>query len=135
MTFALCSDLTLTDEIRQCLRMPTFDNWQWEDEEILLLLQHMYTDLQLTTKFPIELTVLRQFLCKVYMNYNEVPFHNFHHCFCVSQMVSKLAHYPSSHAPPPASHEVNEDFLHQESPRVIMTELYNICRCMESSAA
>lgn len=83
------STMTLTEEIRRCLRMPTFDNWQWEDEEILLLLQQMYVDLDLLKKFDIDLNVLRKFLCQVYMNYNEVPFHNFQHCFTVSQMVSK----------------------------------------------
>ena len=81
--------MTLTEEIRRCLRMPTFDNWQWEDEEILLLLQQMYIDLDLLNKFNIELSVLQKFLCQVYMNYNEVPFHNFQHCFTVSQMVSE----------------------------------------------
>ena len=81
------SRMTLTEEIRRCLRMPTFDNWQWEDEEILLLLQQMYVDLNLCSKFAIDLDVLRKFLCQVYMNYNEVPFHNFQHCFTVSQMV------------------------------------------------
>jgi high affinity cGMP-specific 3',5'-cyclic phosphodiesterase 9 len=87
----VCSELKLTEEIRRCLRMPTFDNWQWEDPEILLLLQQMYVDLNLAgpgSKFGIEMPVLRKFLCQVYMNYNEVPFHNFHHCFCVSQMVT-----------------------------------------------
>ncbi|XP_057365554.1 high affinity cGMP-specific 3',5'-cyclic phosphodiesterase 9A-like [Daphnia carinata] len=81
------STMTLTEEIRRCLRMPTFDNWQWEDEEILLLLQQMYVDLDLARKFDIDLDVLRKFLCQVYMNYNEVPFHNFQHCFTVSQMM------------------------------------------------
>ncbi|XP_032793527.2 high affinity cGMP-specific 3',5'-cyclic phosphodiesterase 9A isoform X2 [Daphnia magna] len=81
------STMTLTEEIRRCLRMPTFDNWQWEDEEILLLLQQMYVDLDLLKKFDIDLNVLRKFLCQVYMNYNEVPFHNFQHCFTVSQMM------------------------------------------------
>jgi hypothetical protein len=81
--------MTLTEEIRRCLRMPTFDNWQWEDEEILLLLQQMYVDLDLLSKFDIDFDVLRKFLCQVYMNYNEVPFHNFQHCFTVSQMVSQ----------------------------------------------
>lgn len=79
--------MTLTEEIRRCLRMPTFDNWQWEDEEVLLLLQQMYFDLDLVGKFSIDPLVLRKFLCQVYMNYNEVPFHNFQHCFTVSQMV------------------------------------------------
>jgi hypothetical protein len=82
--------VALSEEVRQYLRQPTFDCHQWEDEEILLLLQQMYLDLDLTTKFGIELPTLRNFLYEVYKNYNEVPFHNFRHCFCVAQMVSAL---------------------------------------------
>jgi len=50
----------------------------------------MYLDLDLVTKFGIELPTLRNFLYEVYKNYNEVPFHNFRHSFCVAQMVSVL---------------------------------------------
>ena len=84
--------MTLTEEIRLCLRLPSFDNWQWADEEVLLLMHQMYVDLQLTTKFAIDSAVLRKFLCQVYMNYNEVPFHNFQHCFTVTQMVHSTFH-------------------------------------------
>jgi len=83
---AICK-MTLTEEIRLCLRTPTFDNWQWADEEILLLMHQMYVDLDLPRKFAIDTAVLQKFLCQVYMNYNEVPFHNFQHCFTVSQMM------------------------------------------------
>jgi hypothetical protein len=82
--------VAVSEEVRKYLHQPTFDCHQWEDEEILLLLQQMYLDLDLTTKFDIELPTLRNFLYEVYKNYNEVPFHNFRHCFCVAQMVSVL---------------------------------------------
>lgn len=82
------SDVAVSDEVRHRLRQPTFDGCQWEDEEVLLLLQQMYIDLDLTSKFCIEMPVLRRFLYEVYNNYNEVPFHNFRHSFCVAQMVS-----------------------------------------------
>ena len=88
--------MTLTEEIRLCLRTPTFDNWQWADEEILLLMHQMYVDLDLPRKFAIDTAVLQKFLCQVYMNYNEVPFHNFQHCFTVSQMVSNCKHQLTS---------------------------------------
>lgn len=68
--------------------MPTFDSRQWEDEELLLLLQQMYLDLNFCAKFAIDINILRNFLYEAYKNYNEVPFHNFRHCFCVAQMVS-----------------------------------------------
>lgn len=46
--------LQLTDDIREYLRQPTFDNWQWEDAEMMLLLQQMYIDLDFIAKFNIE---------------------------------------------------------------------------------
>lgn len=85
--FLRLSDVVLTRETCQLLREPTFDNWQWEDEEMLVLLQQMYLDLELPKKFDIEINILRNFLVRVYHNYNDVPFHNFRHCFCVTQMV------------------------------------------------
>ena len=87
--FQYYSDVVLTKETCQLLREPTFDNWQWEDEEMLLLLQQMYLDLELPRKFDIEINILRNFLVNVYHHYNDVPFHNFRHCFCVTQMVRK----------------------------------------------
>ncbi|XP_049944414.1 high affinity cGMP-specific 3',5'-cyclic phosphodiesterase 9A [Schistocerca serialis cubense] len=84
--YKIC-DASVSAEVRARLRQPTFDGCQWEDEEVLLLLQLMYTDLELHTRFAIELPVLRRFLYEVYNNYNEVPFHNFRHSFCVAQMM------------------------------------------------
>lgn len=55
---------------------------------MLVLLQQMFVDLDLPARFGIDLVVLRNFLAEVYDHYNEVPFHNFRHCFCVAQMVS-----------------------------------------------
>lgn len=62
---------------------------QWEDAEIMVLLQVMYTDLDFTASFNIEAEVLQNFLFEVYRRYNNIPFHNFKHCFCVTQMVSE----------------------------------------------
>lgn len=52
------------------------------------MLQTMFVELDLPQKFNIPLPILRNFLYEVYNNYNEVPFHNFRHCFCVAQMVN-----------------------------------------------
>ena len=38
--------------------------------------------------FPLQMPVLHNWLYEVYRNYNQVPFHNFKHCFMVAQMVS-----------------------------------------------
>ncbi|KAG2459314.1 PDE9A phosphodiesterase, partial [Polypterus senegalus] len=88
--FLQMSSLDVTEEVRQYLKTPTFDNWQWEDAEIMVLLQLMFTDLDFVTKFSIEREVLQQFLYEVYRHYNNIPFHNFKHCFCVTQMMYGL---------------------------------------------
>uniref|UniRef100_A0A1Y1K8A9 Phosphodiesterase n=2 Tax=Photinus pyralis TaxID=7054 RepID=A0A1Y1K8A9_PHOPY len=85
--FLSICDAQVSDSVREWLRMPTFDSRQWEDEELLLLLQQMYLDLDFCSKFAININTLRTFLYEVYKNYNEVPFHNFRHCFCVAQML------------------------------------------------
>ncbi|XP_066903746.1 high affinity cGMP-specific 3',5'-cyclic phosphodiesterase 9A isoform X2 [Halyomorpha halys] len=77
----------ISEEVRQCLRLSSFDSMLWSDEEILLLLQFMFTDLGLIESIPLDMEILRNFLFQVYKNYNEVPFHNFRHCFCVAQMM------------------------------------------------
>ncbi|TMS06120.1 High affinity cGMP-specific 3',5'-cyclic phosphodiesterase 9A [Larimichthys crocea] len=88
--FLQMSSLEVSDEVRQYLKTPTFDNWQWEDTEIMVLLQVMYTDLDFIATFNIEPEVLQQFLFEVYRRYNNIPFHNFKHCFCVTQMMYGL---------------------------------------------
>ncbi|XP_072035357.1 high affinity cGMP-specific 3',5'-cyclic phosphodiesterase 9A-like isoform X2 [Amphiura filiformis] len=85
--FNKIKSVQLTDDVREFLRLPTFDNWQWEDAEMLLLLQQMFIDLEFTTRLNIELSVLQNFLFEVFRHYNNVPFHNFKHCFCVAQMM------------------------------------------------
>ena len=35
-----------------------------------------------------QVPVLHEWLYEIYKNYNQVPFHNFKHCFMVAQMVS-----------------------------------------------
>lgn len=85
-----CSEESISEEVRQCLRLPSFDCSDWQDEEILLLMQFMFLDFDLPIKFNIDMNTLRNFLFQVYKNYNEVPFHNFRHCFCVSQMVNNV---------------------------------------------
>ncbi|CAH2013296.1 unnamed protein product [Acanthoscelides obtectus] len=71
--------------------MPTFDARPWEDEELLLLLQQMYLDHDFCSKFAIDIQTLRNFLYEAYKNYNDVPFHNFRHCFCVAQMLYAIS--------------------------------------------
>jgi high affinity cGMP-specific 3',5'-cyclic phosphodiesterase 9 len=80
--------IKVTDETRQYLKQVAFDNWKFDDAEMLVLLQQMFIDLQLTKKFAIKIETLQQYLFEIYVNYNDVPFHNFRHAFTVTQMVS-----------------------------------------------
>ncbi|XP_036066613.1 high affinity cGMP-specific 3',5'-cyclic phosphodiesterase 9A isoform X1 [Oryzias melastigma] len=88
--FLQMSSLEVSEDVRHYLKTPTFDNWQWEDAEIMALLQVMFTDLDFMATFNIELETLQQFLFEVYKRYNNIPFHNFKHCFCVTQMMYGL---------------------------------------------
>lgn len=73
--------------MKAALRLPAFDSYEWEDAEVLQLMQTMFTELNLIQQFNIPLSTLREWLYEVYKYYNDVPFHNFRHCFCVAQMV------------------------------------------------
>ncbi|XP_035533285.1 high affinity cGMP-specific 3',5'-cyclic phosphodiesterase 9A-like [Morone saxatilis] len=99
--FLNMSSLQVTEEVREHLKTPIFDNCttlspvcgvnrQWEEAEMLVLLQVMFTDLEFLTAFHIKLEVLQNFLFEVYCHYNSIPFHNFRHCFCVTQMMYGL---------------------------------------------
>ncbi|XP_062236303.1 high affinity cGMP-specific 3',5'-cyclic phosphodiesterase 9A-like [Platichthys flesus] len=88
--FLNISSLQVTEEVRELLKTPIFDNWQWEEAEMLVLLQQMFTSLDFLTAFHIELEVLQNFLFEVYCHYNNIPFHNFQHGFCVTQMMYGL---------------------------------------------
>ncbi|CAD5122292.1 DgyrCDS10733 [Dimorphilus gyrociliatus] len=79
-----------TEQVREYLKKPTFDNWQWEDAEIMFLLRQMYIDLGFLHTFNIEMSTLQHWLYEIYKNYNLVPFHNFKHCFMVAQMMYGL---------------------------------------------
>ena len=84
----LCySECQISAEVAAALRLPSFDISQWDDAEMLLLLYRMFNEFELCDRFALDRTTLKNFLYQVYKNYNEVPFHNFRHCFCVAQMV------------------------------------------------
>ena len=76
-----------TEETVQYLKQPSFNNWQWEENEMTALMENMFFELGLVDHFKIDLPTLKRFLITVKDNYNVNPFHNFRHCFCVTQMV------------------------------------------------
>uniref|UniRef100_A0A3B4ZLG0 Phosphodiesterase n=1 Tax=Stegastes partitus TaxID=144197 RepID=A0A3B4ZLG0_9TELE len=74
----------------EALRLPTFDAWQWEPNEMLSCLEHMYHDLGLVKDFSINPITLKRWLLCIHDNYRNNPFHNFRHCFCVTQMMYSM---------------------------------------------
>uniref|UniRef100_A0A8C5D6I3 Phosphodiesterase n=1 Tax=Gouania willdenowi TaxID=441366 RepID=A0A8C5D6I3_GOUWI len=90
MKFINMSSMQVNEEVREHLKTPVFNNWQWEEAEMLVLLQMMFTDLDFLTAFHMEPEVLQNFLFEVYCHYNNIPFHNFQHGFCVTQMMYGL---------------------------------------------
>ncbi|KAK1902558.1 High affinity cGMP-specific 3'5'-cyclic phosphodiesterase 9A [Dissostichus eleginoides] len=96
--FLQMSSLEVSEEVRQYLKTPTFDNCfepkptmvAVEDLRLCTETRVMYTDLDFIAAFNIEPAVLQHFLFEVYRRYNNIPFHNFKHCFCVTQMMYGL---------------------------------------------
>ncbi|XP_059866254.1 high affinity cGMP-specific 3',5'-cyclic phosphodiesterase 9A isoform X2 [Delphinus delphis] len=80
----------LSPETVDALRKPTFDVWLWEPNEMLSCLEHMYHDLGLVRDFGINPITLKRWLLCVHDNYRNNPFHNFRHCFCVTQMMYSM---------------------------------------------
>ncbi|XP_062499442.1 high affinity cGMP-specific 3',5'-cyclic phosphodiesterase 9A-like [Corticium candelabrum] len=84
---------TLSDETAEHLKEPTFDIWHWVPNEMVSLLEYMYHELGIVTELNINPIVLRRFLQTVQANYRNNPFHNFRHCFCVTQMMYGMIHF------------------------------------------
>ncbi|KAJ3074778.1 High affinity cAMP-specific and IBMX-insensitive 3',5'-cyclic phosphodiesterase 9A, partial [Rhizoclosmatium hyalinum] len=77
----------LTEETKEYIRSPSFDNWAWDENELIGLFEFIFEDLGLIEEFKIDVVTLKKFLIAVKDSYNNNPFHNFKHCFCVSQMM------------------------------------------------
>ncbi|XP_041858243.1 high affinity cGMP-specific 3',5'-cyclic phosphodiesterase 9A isoform X2 [Melanotaenia boesemani] len=80
----------LSQDTIEALRWTTFDAWQWEPNEMLSCLEHMYHDLGLVRDFSINPITLKRWLLCVRDSYRNNPFHNFRHCFCVTQMMYSM---------------------------------------------
>uniref|UniRef100_A0A3B3VMT8 High affinity cGMP-specific 3',5'-cyclic phosphodiesterase 9A n=1 Tax=Poecilia latipinna TaxID=48699 RepID=A0A3B3VMT8_9TELE len=83
---------TLSQETIEALKKPTFDVWHWEHNEMLSCLEFMYHDLGLVKEFNMNPIILKRWLLAIQENYRNNPFHNFRHCFCVSQMMYGMIH-------------------------------------------
>nr|XP_005991223.1 PREDICTED: high affinity cGMP-specific 3',5'-cyclic phosphodiesterase 9A-like [Latimeria chalumnae] len=83
---------TLSKETIEALKKPTFDVWHWEHNEMLSCLEYMYHDLGLVKEFNMNPITLKRWLISIQENYRSNPFHNFRHCFCVTQMMYGMIH-------------------------------------------
>ena len=80
----------VTADILDSLRTPTFDVWKYKEPELIFILIEIFRDLGLLETFHIDRATLIRFLQVVRRSYNPNPFHNFRHCFCVTQMMYAL---------------------------------------------
>lgn len=83
---------TLTQETEEYLKKPTFDIWDWEPNEMISLMEHMYQELGLVASLHMNPHTLKRWLLAIQENYHDNPFHNFRHCFCVTQMMYGMIH-------------------------------------------
>nr|DBA16495.1 TPA: hypothetical protein GDO54_003883 [Pyxicephalus adspersus] len=83
---------TLSSETIEALKKPTFDVWHWEYNEMLSCLEFMYHELGLVQEFNMNPITLKRWLLCIQENYRNNPFHNFRHCFCVTQMMYGMIH-------------------------------------------
>ncbi|ROL53327.1 High affinity cGMP-specific 3',5'-cyclic phosphodiesterase 9A, partial [Anabarilius grahami] len=60
--------------------------------KMLSCLEYMYHDLGLVKEFNMNPITLKRWLLGIQENYRTNPFHNFRHCFCVSQMMYGMIH-------------------------------------------
>ncbi|XP_069750580.1 high affinity cGMP-specific 3',5'-cyclic phosphodiesterase 9A-like isoform X1 [Narcine bancroftii] len=60
--------------------------------KMLSCLEYMYHDLGLVEEFNMNPIILKRWLLSIQENYRNNPFHNFRHCFCVTQMMYGMIH-------------------------------------------
>ncbi len=77
----------VSSDILEQLKKPSFDVWKFKETELIFILIEIFRDFGLTETFKIDRPTLIRFLQMVKRSYNPNPFHNFRHCFCVTQMV------------------------------------------------
>ncbi|KAI3661964.1 hypothetical protein MP638_006005 [Amoeboaphelidium occidentale] len=97
--FALPNDVVTTCVLpaKDQLIEPSFNNWEYTEDQYLLILHGMITSNPEYSSLNISDQELKQFLVNIRRLYNENnPFHNFSHGFCVTQMMYSLLFKPES---------------------------------------
>lgn len=80
-------------KVQRDVAMLSFDFWSYNNPVILLLLlEHMFVALDLHKFAHCNLLMIKNFFCLVYSKYNRCKYHNFDHCFCVTQMLYIILH-------------------------------------------
>ena len=51
------SEEFITSEVHESLCKPAFDNWQWDNAEMIILLRYMFTDLDLVNKCHLDVSI------------------------------------------------------------------------------
>ncbi|TPX36125.1 hypothetical protein SmJEL517_g01478 [Synchytrium microbalum] len=88
---------TYSAEVMEALKNPGFDVWKYNKTELIGLFEVMYEEFKLFDRFKIDPVVFRRFIAGVSEGYNDNPFHNFKHCFCVTQMCYAILHVSGVH--------------------------------------
>lgn len=65
--FEIC-DTTFSEEVRSALRLPAFDSYDWDDAEVIHLMQSMFIELGLLVQFNIPVDTMREWLYEVRMS-------------------------------------------------------------------
>ncbi|KAJ3122762.1 High affinity cAMP-specific and IBMX-insensitive 3',5'-cyclic phosphodiesterase 9A [Nowakowskiella sp. JEL0407] len=68
--FTATSKYTFSQDAAEYLKQPQFDNWLWDENEMLGLLELMFVDLGLVEEFQIDIPTLRKFLIAIKNSYN-----------------------------------------------------------------
>lgn len=77
-------------EVLAEVKKPTFDVWKYNENELIYIFIEIFKDLKLLETFKIDRPTLIKFLSSIRKSYNPNPFHNFRHCFCVTQMMYSI---------------------------------------------
>ena len=62
---------TIAEETAALLKTPNFNNWKYQDNELIHMIMFIYESIQVMDEFNIKKEVLYNFLCQVRSNYNQ----------------------------------------------------------------
>ncbi|CAM1301748.1 PDE9A (predicted) [Pycnogonum litorale] len=83
----------LTIETKKSLATMHFETWKYKYDDLGTMLMFMFEDLNLLNDFKIGDTTLINFFCAVQERYQDVPYHNFRHGFCVTQAMYAMIQF------------------------------------------